>query len=146
MYTSVGKLPVHDEILNKNAHGNFALFSIIKNEISFPPPFYLHTLNLKLHPLTPNYTPNLRLRGAGGGWAQPPPAPLNLKSNPLNLHPLNPNYTPQLPPNPPLPPYLKLHTLSLHFDPVNLKLHPLNLLHLHPLTSNYTPSTSTSTP
>ena len=34
LYTSVGKLPVHDEILNKNACGNFAsLFSIIKNAI-----------------------------------------------------------------------------------------------------------------
>ena len=38
VYTSVGKLPVHDEILNKNACGNFAsLFSIIKNAIFFPP-------------------------------------------------------------------------------------------------------------
>ena len=37
VYTSVGKLPVHDEILNKNACGNFAsLFSIIKNAIFFP--------------------------------------------------------------------------------------------------------------
>ena len=34
MYTSVGKLPVHDEILNKNACGNFAsLFSIYKTLI-----------------------------------------------------------------------------------------------------------------
>ena len=38
LHTSVGKLPVHDEILNKNACGNFAsLFSIIKNAI-----FYHH--------------------------------------------------------------------------------------------------------
>ena len=38
LYTSVGKLPVHYEIWNKNACGNFAsLFSIIKNAIFFPP-------------------------------------------------------------------------------------------------------------
>ena len=48
LHTSVGKLPVHDEILNKNAHGNFAsgnfahgnfasIFSVIKNAIFFPP-------------------------------------------------------------------------------------------------------------
>ena len=38
LHTSVGKLPVHDEILNKNACGNFAsIFSVIKNAIFFPP-------------------------------------------------------------------------------------------------------------
>ena len=39
VYTSVGKLPVHDEILKqKMPVGNFAsLFSIIKNTIFFPP-------------------------------------------------------------------------------------------------------------
>ena len=34
----MGKLPVHDEILNKNACENIAsMFSIIKNEIFLPP-------------------------------------------------------------------------------------------------------------
>ena len=34
LHTSVGKLPVHDEILNKYACSNFAsIFSIIKNAI-----------------------------------------------------------------------------------------------------------------
>ena len=34
----MGKLAVHDEILNKNACGNFAsIFSVIKNAIFFPP-------------------------------------------------------------------------------------------------------------
>ena len=38
LHTPVGKLPVHDEILNKNACGNFAsIFSVIKNAIFFPP-------------------------------------------------------------------------------------------------------------
>ena len=34
LHTSVGKLPVDDEILNKNACGNFAsIFSVIKNAV-----------------------------------------------------------------------------------------------------------------
>ena len=120
VYTSVGKLPVHDEILNKNACGNFALFSIIKNAIFFPPPFYLHPLNLKLHPLTPSYTPN------------------------LHLHPLTSNQTPST--STPLTQTAHLNFHLIHLYPLTSNYTPLTFTSTL-LTSNCTPSTfSTSTP
>ena len=35
LHTSVGKLPVHDEILNKNACGSFALYFLLLRMQSF---------------------------------------------------------------------------------------------------------------